>query len=80
LGQATWFDFAQKIYELTSTDPNLVRECLTSELSQVALRPKYSVLNKNKWIETTLSMIPEWQVSLELALPKLLDAVRNEIS
>jgi dTDP-4-dehydrorhamnose reductase len=80
LGQATWFDFAQKIYELTSTDPDLVRACLTSELSQVALRPTYSVLNKNKWIETKLSMIPEWQVSLELAMPKLLDAIRNEIS
>ncbi len=80
LGQATWFDFAQKIYELTSADTDLVRACLTSDLSQVALRPRYSVLSKNKWIETTLSMIPEWQVSLELAMPKLLNAVRSEIS
>lgn len=80
LGQATWFDFAQAIFQLIEADPVLIRACSTSEISQVAKRPPYSVLNKNKWLESTLPRIPEWQTSLEFAMPKLINAVRNEIA
>ena len=80
LGEASWFEFAREIYQMTESDPNLVTASLTAEINQRTPRPRYSVLAKNKWVETKVSMIPEWQTSLESAMPELLKSVRNEIT
>jgi dTDP-4-dehydrorhamnose reductase len=79
LGEASWHEFARTIYEMTGRDSNLVGMSVTTDIEQRTPRPKYSVLSKEKWLGTKVSRIPDWKTSLELALPEILIAVRNEI-
>jgi dTDP-4-dehydrorhamnose reductase len=80
LGEASWYEFARAIYQLTGADPDLVSMSLTADINQQTPRPRYSVLSKEKWLETKVSGIPDWQTSLELAMPEILIAVRSEIA
>ena len=69
-GETTWFDFANKIYELGKkysriTTNCTVSPCSTEEYPTPAKRPAYSVLSKEK-IQMALKLkIPSWEVSLE---------------
>lgn len=78
LGEASWYEFARTIYQILGADPNLVSMSVTTDIKQRTPRPKYSVLSKEKWLGTKVSVIPDWQTSLELAMPEILIAVRNE--
>jgi dTDP-4-dehydrorhamnose reductase len=78
LGEASWYEFARTIYQMLGVDPNLVSMSVTADIKQRTPRPTYSVLSKEKWLGTKVSGIPDWQTSLELAMPEILIAVRNE--
>lgn len=80
LGEASWYEFARTVYQLVGSDPNLVSMSLTADINQQTPRPSYSVLSKEKWLKTAVSGIPDWQLSLELAMPEILIAVREEIA
>jgi len=77
LGETSWHEFARAIYQLAGTDPDLVSMSLTADINQQTRRPKYSVLSKEKWLETNVSGIPDWHTSLELAMPEILIGVRS---
>ena len=49
-GNTSWFGFAKKIFELNSVKIDL-KAIPTSEYPTLALRPKYSVLDKSKIFE-----------------------------
>jgi len=68
LGEATWFDFAKEILEVSGKLGSIHLEKIDN-YATFAERPKYSVLNKNK-IKTVMELdIPTWKTSLkELAL------------
>jgi dTDP-4-dehydrorhamnose reductase len=51
LGQCSWFDFAKKIFEINNIQIDL-KPIPTSSYPTPAERPKYSVLDKSKIIET----------------------------
>jgi len=80
LGEASWYEFARTVYQLTGADPDLVSMSFTADINQQTPRPKYSVLSKEKWLKTNVSRIPDWQLSLESAIPEILMAVREEIA
>ena len=64
LGQCSWHDFAEKIFEVNNIKIDL-KPIPTSSYPTPAKRPKYSVLDKSKIIETFGIKIKSWEESLE---------------
>jgi dTDP-4-dehydrorhamnose reductase len=63
-GQCSWFDFAQKIFEINRINIDL-KPIPTTSYPTPAERPKYSVLDKSK-IKTTFGIeIKSWDESLK---------------
>ena len=70
LGETSWFEFCQKIYEYGKkygriTNECTINSCTTEEYPTAAKRPAYSVLSKDKIIEGLKIKIPRWEESLE---------------
>lgn len=75
LGETTWFEFCNKIYEYgkkygTITNDCVIEPCLTEDYSTVVKRPEYSVLSTNKIITGLRIKIPTWEESLEKFIKK----------
>ncbi len=69
-GQCSWYDFAQKIFELKNIEVKVV-PCSTEEYPRPAKRPKYSVL-RNYMLENTIGDITRpWEEALEDYLNRL---------
>ena len=66
-GAVSWFDFAKEIF-LQEKIPVDLKPIPTTEYPTPAKRPKYSVLDKSKIIETFQIEIPDWKTSLKTAL------------
>jgi dTDP-4-dehydrorhamnose reductase len=64
LGKCSWFDFAKKIFEINNINIDL-KPISTASYPTPAERPKYSVLDKSKIIETFELDIQNWQESLK---------------
>lgn len=62
-GEATWYDFAKKIFEVNNVSINL-QPIPTSAFPTPAKRPAYSVLNKTKIKEVFNLTIPNWQTEV----------------
>lgn len=69
-GVCSWYDFTVKILEIAGIDCR-VFPIETKEYPTKAVRPPYSVLNKNKIKETYGIAIPHWEASLRVCLEKL---------
>ncbi len=66
-GTATWFEFAQAIFEINNNSINL--SPITTEAYPLpAKRPKYSVMDKTKLKKALSIEIPHWKDSLAKAL------------
>ncbi|MFA6189218.1 MAG: dTDP-4-dehydrorhamnose reductase [Sulfuricurvum sp.] len=63
-GVASWYDFAQTIFELTNI-PCEIKAITTAQYPTPAVRPHYSLLNKNKIKEHFGISIPYWKHSLK---------------
>jgi dTDP-4-dehydrorhamnose reductase len=77
LGSCSWFKLAKSIYKGLDSDPKLVEAINSSNLSLIAKRPKYSLLSKEKWQESGLIDIPEWEWSLKSILPEIIHEIQN---
>ena len=62
-GQCSWYDFAKKIFEVNNTTINL-QPIPTSSFPTPAMRPKFSVLNKDKTKEVFDIKIDSWEESI----------------
>ena len=71
LGLCSWCDFATEIARQCGNLGCKVESCTTAEYPTRALRPKYSVLDKSKFISTFSFAIPEWKESLERCVQSL---------
>lgn len=60
-GEATWYDFAEEILKLMSSDAELIEN---NNFKTIATRPAYSVLSKEKAEKTFKFPILEWKESL----------------
>ncbi len=64
LGQCSWFDFAKKIFEIHKINIDL-KPIPTTSYPTPAERPKYSVLDKSKIIDTFGIVLKSWEESIE---------------
>ncbi len=69
-GQCTWYEFSLKIKEhLEDQGFKLsvkeISPVSTDEFPRPAKRPRFSLLNKSKYIKTTKAQIPHWDESLK---------------
>ena len=69
-GLASWYDFAQAIFEYKNIDIK-VKAIPTSSYKTPATRPHFSVLDKNKTENTFNIDIPYWRNSLKECLNKI---------
>lgn len=69
-GVASWYDFAKAIIEIKGLQCKVV-PILTKDIPQVAQRPLYSVLNKERIKKDFEIVIPYWRESLKQCLEKL---------
>ena len=70
LGICSWYEFALKIFELTNNSIK-VNPIPSTQYPTPAVRPKYSVLDKSKIMETFNLEIYNWEISLEKAISNL---------
>ncbi len=63
LGEATWYDFAQEILQLSGKQDE-VKLIKNNDFETVAERPVNSVLSKEKALSTFSEEIPHWKESL----------------
>jgi dTDP-4-dehydrorhamnose reductase len=71
-GSCSWFEFAKYIFEIAGADPARVTPLLSSEFATKAKRPKYSVLDNQKWSEFGIAPLGPWQDSAKKALPDMM--------
>ena len=69
----SWFEFAQKIFELTNISVQL-KKLKTEDYPTKANRPKYSLLDKSKFMHTFNTKIKNWDTSLAKMLTQELAA------
>ncbi|MEI6396035.1 MAG: dTDP-4-dehydrorhamnose reductase [Verrucomicrobiota bacterium] len=71
-GDCTWFEFAQRIFQLAGLSPSL-KATVTAEFPTPAVRPSYSVLAKGAWTAAGFSILRPWPDALQEYL-----TIRNE--
>lgn len=71
-GVASWYDFAEQIFEYSDIQIKL-NEIPSLKYPTPAVRPKFSVLSKEKIIENFGLTIPNWKQSLKKALENIKD-------
>jgi dTDP-4-dehydrorhamnose reductase len=77
-GSCSWFEFAQKIYDLAGADSELVQPIESNKLHQVAKRPSRSILDTSKWVDSQLGNIPSWEISLASLMPEIISTINLE--
>jgi dTDP-4-dehydrorhamnose reductase len=73
-GKATWFEFAQEIFELAGADVARVVPILSSKYPRAAKRPSYSVLSHDTWDKTTIQPMRDWRIALAESMPAIISA------
>ena len=71
LGESSWYDFAVEIGKMSGYKVCIISPCTTAEYPTKAQRPRYSVLDKSKFIDTFGLVIPEWKASLARCIERL---------
>ncbi len=77
-GEATWFEFAQEIFELVGADVRRVVPVSSSEYPRPAMRPSYSVLSHEAWGKTSVKPMRDWRIALAEAMPAIISAIKTE--
>lgn len=70
-GDCSWFEFAKFIFEIAGEDVNRVVPVPSSEYATRAKRPKYSVLDGQKWLESGIEPLGPWKDSVRNLLPAM---------
>lgn len=76
-GQTTWYELAQKIFELAQVDYGRVVPTNSSDNRRPAKRPAYSVLGHGNWALVGMNPMQSWQDALIQAFPEILKAVKQ---
>jgi dTDP-4-dehydrorhamnose reductase len=77
-GQATWYEFAQSIFDLVGANIERIIPVSSDEFLSLAKRPRYSVLGHDNWRYTKISEMRDWRLALADEIPAILLAVRQE--
>ena len=76
-GEATWYEFARKIFELLGQDVARVIPVTSNAFPRFAKRPEYSVLGHDNWFEIGLPEMRDWRMALTDEIPKILLASKR---
>ena len=76
-GEASWFDLAKNIFEMSGAKASRVIPVDSSEYIRQAERPQYSVLGHEKWKATGLSTMRNWKIALEEAMPAVINQIQR---
>jgi dTDP-4-dehydrorhamnose reductase len=68
----SWFEYAQYIFEIAGADSARITPVLSSEFATKVQRPKYSVLDNQKWLEFGIVPLGPWKDSVQKALPGMM--------
>jgi dTDP-4-dehydrorhamnose reductase len=71
-GSCSWFEFAKYIFEIAGKNIARVTPVLSSEFATKVQRPKYSVLDNQKWSEFGIVPLGPWKDSVQKALPDMM--------
>jgi len=71
-GSCSWFEFAKYIFEVAGADTARVIPVLSSEFTTKVQRPKYSVLDNQKWSEFGILPLGSWKDSVQKVLPDMM--------
>ena len=71
-GSCSWFEFAKYIFEIAGENSIRVTSVLSSELTTRVERPKYSVLDNQKWSEFGIMPLNPWKDSVQKVLPDMM--------
>jgi dTDP-4-dehydrorhamnose reductase len=77
-GSATWFEFAQVIFDKVGADMSRVVGVDSSMFPRAAARPEFSVLDHEKWSKTSVKKMRNWRLALDESFPKILDSVLRD--
>ena len=64
-GSCSWYQFAVKILQESGLDDVEVAPIKSDQLQRQAMRPAYSVLSMQKFIQTTGKTMQPWQLALQ---------------
>ena len=83
-GQATWFEFAQEVFDLCGESHERVIPISSLSLKLIAPRPEYSVLSHNCWQQMgksgkPLSPMRGWREALQNDFPEILHNVLKDM-
>jgi len=70
-GACSWFEYAKFIFEIAGEDIDRVVPVPSSDFVTRAKRPKYSVLDGQKWLESGLEPLGPWKDSVRNLLPAM---------
>lgn len=76
-GQASWFELAQKIFDLAEMDRERVIAVNSNRFPRPAKRPAYSVLGDSRWMREGMHPMQSWQDALSDAFPIILQAIKR---
>jgi dTDP-4-dehydrorhamnose reductase len=76
-GSCNWLELARAIYMNLGASVELVEATDSASLNLKASRPKFSLLNKEKWKAAGLSKVPNWDSSLESVLPEIVAELKQ---
>ena len=63
-GQVSWFEFAQRIFDLAGLDVSRIQPVSSSEFIRPAPRPNFSVLGHESLIKQGITPIKNWELAL----------------
>jgi len=63
-GQASWFEFASKIYNLRGQSSFHIQPIQSAEFISPARRPSFSVLGQSAWAKSNLAPMRNWEDAL----------------
>ena len=70
-GECSWYEFAVEIARQSGNNHCTIEPCTSEEYSTKAVRPRYSVLDKNKIKATFGIEIEDWKIALGRCIDKL---------
>lgn len=68
VGMASWYNFAQAIFELAGLDSSRVCPVTSEEFPTRARRPKCGALHSTRWADAGLPELPHWRKMLSSAM------------
>lgn len=77
-GNASWHQFAQKIFNLLGFNAARVKPIMSQNYPQKAKRPKNSVLSHQNFSEIGMEPLRDWELALESELFEILENVERK--